>query len=107
MNRRRFNFSARAVIAQDPTLRIDEIKLPYVELVITQQQKIINILHRTYNMSMQEAYYIWERAKVKKDPRVYEILESLIHYGDGMKVLINRNPKYCGRYYRNIVMKLA
>lgn len=88
----RFNFSARAVIAQDPTLRIDEIKLPYVELVITQQQKIINILHRTYNMSMQEAYYIWERAKVKKDPRVYEILESLIHYGDGMKVLINRNP---------------
>lgn len=92
----RFNFSARAVIAQNPDLRIDQITLPYAELVITQQQKIINILHRTYNMSIQEAHHIWERAKVKKDPRVYDILMSIIKsYPEGLPVLINRNPTIC------------
>lgn len=93
MNRRRFNFSARAVIVQNKNLRIDQITLPYTALVITQQQKIINILHRTYNMSYQDAYYIWEKAKYKKDQRVVDIINTLIHSNpEGLKVLINRNP---------------
>lgn len=110
----RFNFSSRCVIVQNPDLRIDQITLPYIELVITQQQKIINILHRTYNMSEQEAYYIWERSKVKEDPRVVDILNSLIHANpEGLQVLINRNPSiaygsilsmYCVGMTRDYVM---
>ena len=89
----RFNFSARAVIVQNKNLRIDQITLPYTALVITQQQKIINILHRTYNMPYQDAYYIWEKAKYKKDQRVVDIINTLIQSNpEGLKLLINRNP---------------
>lgn len=89
----RFNFSSRAIIVQDPSLRIDQVTLPYTELVITQQQKIINVLHKTYNISYNEAYKIWERAKVKKDERVAEIINALIRSTpEGLPILLNRNP---------------
>ena len=89
----RSNFSSRAIIVQDPSLRIDQITLPYTELVITQQQKIINILHKSYNISFNEAYKIWEKAKVKKDERVAEIINALIKSTpEGLPVLLNRNP---------------
>ena len=89
----RFNYSSRAVIVQDPSLRIDQITLPYTELVITQQQKIINILHKTYNISFNEAYKIWEKAMVKKDERVAEIINAIIKSRpEGLPVLLNRNP---------------
>ena len=89
----RSNFSSRAIIVQDPSLRIDQITLPYTELVITQQQKIINILHKSYNISYNEAYKIWEKAKVKKDERVVEIINALIKSTpEGLPVLLNRNP---------------
>jgi DNA-directed RNA polymerase beta' subunit len=89
----RFNFSERSVIRQDATLRCDQIILPYVGLVICLQQKIINILIRTYNISPSEAYDIWKRAVAKKDERVCEILDAIINsYPEGLPVIINRNP---------------
>ena len=89
----RFNFSTRAVIRQDATLRVDQVKLPYVELVKTLQQRIINILVRSYNISPNEAYDIWYRSISKKDDRVAEIIDSIIHANpEGLPVLINRNP---------------
>lgn len=89
----RFTFSSRCVITQDPSLRIDQVKLPYIELVIVLQQRIINILKRTYNISPSEAYDIWEKAQVKYNPRVADIIMSIIHsYPEGLPVLINRNP---------------
>lgn len=89
----RFNFTSREVIKQDPSLRIDQVKLPYVELVITQEQRIINILHRTYNISFQDAYDKWYRALSKVDVTIVEIIESLIKSSKrGMPVIINRNP---------------
>lgn len=109
MNTRRFNYSARAVIAQDPSLRIDQVKLPYTELVITQQQKIINILQKTYNISPSEAYNIWYKALAEYNERVADIIMSIIRScgEEGLPILLNRNPLNVGRYYRNIVVKLA
>lgn len=89
----RYNYSCRAVIRQDPSLRIDQVKLPYVELVICLQQRIINILVRTYNMSPADAYTIWSNAIAKKDDRIAEIINALIHAEpEGLPVIINRNP---------------
>lgn len=89
----RFNFSSREVIKQDPSLRIDQVKLPYVELCITEEQRIINILHRTYNISFQDAYDKWYKALSKVDPTIVEIIETLIKSsGEGIPVIINRNP---------------
>ena len=87
----RFNFSSRAVIAQDPSLRIDQVKLPYVALAIMLQQKIINILSRTYNIRASEAYDIWYRGVTTPNQRIYDIIMSIINYEpEGLAVIINR-----------------
>ena len=89
----RYNYSARTVIRQDANLRCDQVKLPYVELVKTLQQQIINILVRNYNISPNDAYDIWYRSVAKKDDRVAEIITSIIHSNpEGLPVIINRNP---------------
>lgn len=86
------NFSSRNVIRQDATLRTDQVKLPYAALVKCLQQPIINILVRNYNISPSEAYDKWYRAVAKKDERIAEILDNLIHaQPEGLPVLINRN----------------
>ena len=91
----RFNFSSRNVIKQNPNLRIDQVELPYAELVITQEQRIINILHRTYNITYQEAYNQWFKAVGKVDPIIVNIIKDIIKSscnGEGIPVIINRNP---------------
>lgn len=90
----RYNFSSRCVIRQDANLRVDQVILPYTELVICLQQRIINILIRTYNISPSDAYTIWSNAKAKRDPRICEILDALIKSTpEGLPCIINRNPK--------------
>ena len=90
----RYNYSVRAVIRQDASLRCDQIKLPYVALVKLLQQQIVNILVRNYNISPSEANSRWERAIAKKDDRIAEIIDNLIKAsGEGIPFLINRNPE--------------
>lgn len=93
MNITRYNFACRAVIAQDPTLRIDQVKLPYTELVICLQELIENILMRSYNMSPSEAYDKWKNAIATYDDRIGEIINMIIKATpNGLPVIINRNP---------------
>lgn len=87
------NFSSRSVIRQDPTLRIDQIKLPYVTLVKTLQQRIINILMRSYNMTPSEAHKKWSNAVNKFDDRIGEIIDMIIKANpEGLPCILNRNP---------------
>lgn len=89
----RFNFSSRSVIAQDPSLRIDQVKLPYAALTIMLQQKIINILGRMYHISPSEAYNMWYRSQSQYDPKIADIIMSIIKSRpEGLPVIINRNP---------------
>ena len=55
----RYNFTARDVIKPDETLRIDEIRLPYVALVILLEQTIINFLVKSLSLSYTDAYKRW------------------------------------------------
>lgn len=96
----RYNFSNRSVIRQDPSLRIDQIKLPYIALVIMLKGQIENILHRQYNITYQEAYIRWYNAQAKFDPVIGSIIDSLIANGfpnpktgrsEGLPFIINRN----------------
>ena len=90
----RYNFTCRAVIRQDPDLRIDQIKLPYIELVKCLQPLIENVLIRSYNISPSQAYNICMRAIAVKDERVAEIIDTLIKstHPEGLPMIINRNP---------------
>lgn len=87
--------SSRNVIKQNPDLRIDQVELPYTALVICNEQLIINVLMRTYNISPQEAWDRWYRAVSDVDPIIVQILEDMINNrceGEGLPVIINRNP---------------
>ena len=87
----RYNFSARSVIIPNPSLRIDEITLPYHCLVELLQQSIVNILQKTYNVTYAEAYKIWYKAQTEKSDRVYNIINGLIKDKPrGIPILINR-----------------
>lgn len=86
----RCNFTARDVIIPDDELRVDQVKLSYYALVGLLEQKIINILVKTYNIGYNEAHDIWYQSSIQKDQRVYNIIKSLIDSKNGVQVLINR-----------------
>lgn len=87
----RYNFSARCVIAQEPQLEIDTVKLPYFALVELLQPTIINILKKSYNITYSEAYKICYKAQINKDMRVWSIIEQFINDRGYIPLLINRN----------------
>lgn len=117
MNVTRYNFACRAVIAQDPTLRIDQVKLPYTELVICLLELIENILMRSYNMSPSEAYDKWKNAIATYDDRIGEIINMIIKATpNGLPVVINRNPTinygsilqvYCIGFTKTLTMSIS
>lgn len=87
----RFNFSARCVIAQEPSLEIDSVKLPYYALVELLKLTIINILKKSYNITYSDAYKIWYRSKINKDMRIWNIIDQFIKDKGHIPILINRN----------------
>lgn len=87
----RYNFSARCVIAQEPQLEIDSVKLPYAALVVLLQPTIVNILKKSYNITYSEAYKIWYKAQINTDMRVWSIIEQFINDNGYLPLLINRN----------------
>lgn len=92
----RCNFTSRNVITADPTLRIDEVRLPYSALIELLQQSILNILTKTYNLSYSDAYRKWYNASLVKDKAIVDIIKSILRNSTenhrGLPVLINRNP---------------
>lgn len=91
----RYNFTARCVITPDPSLRVDEIALPYACLMELMKEAIINVIQKTYNINYLDAYLRWFDGLLKEDPMLVSILNSLISKhssGRGIPFVINRNP---------------
>ena len=91
----RYNFTSRDVIVADPSLRIDEVSLPYSALCVLLQQQIINILVKSHSMSYSYAYDFWYKSCIVENNTIKEIIWSLIRNnktGRGLPLLINRNP---------------
>ena len=89
----RYNFTARSVIAPGPHLRIDEVALSYPCLCGLLQQRIINILHKSYFMKYNDAYKLLHESMHQENPIIRQIIEGIIKSTDrGIPVLINRNP---------------
>ena len=96
----RCNFTCRSVIVQNWKLRTDQITLPYHALVRLLEQSIINILHRSYGMSMHQARMVWDKANDNYDKRVHKIINYIIEaHPEGIPVLINRNPEHNAGLY--------
>jgi DNA-directed RNA polymerase beta' subunit len=89
----RYNWTSRAVITSDPTLRSSQVRLPYKACVEMLQQVIINVLHRSYGISYDAAWKIWYKSKIKRNEKVYAIIKGLIEdSAEGLPVFINRPP---------------
>ena len=89
----RYNFTARSVIAPGPDLRIDEVALSYPCLCGLLQQRIINILHKSYFMKYNDAYKLLHESMHHENPIIRQIIEGIIQSSDrGIPLLINRNP---------------
>jgi DNA-directed RNA polymerase beta' subunit len=88
----RYTFSLRAVMTTDPSNSIDEIGIPYYGAVEFTQQTLINILHKTYNYTFDEAYRRVEKAKSIKDELIEQIIYQLIETSGGLPCLLGRNP---------------
>lgn len=87
----RFNFSARCVIAQEPKLEVDSVKLPYFALVELLKPTIINILKKLYSITYSKAYKIWYKAQINKDMKVWNIIDQFIKDRGYIPLIINRN----------------
>lgn len=92
----RCNYSGRNVIVANPDLRIDQVTLPYQSLITLLSQTIINILHKSYNMSYNDAYTYWYNANITENSTVVNIINNIIKEsnsnGRGLPIIINRNP---------------
>lgn len=72
---------------------MDEVKLSYQCLVGLLQQRIINVLHKAYNMQYNEAYIFLDSNRRYENPVIMQIIESIIKSSPrGLPVIINRNP---------------
>lgn len=89
----RYNFTARSVIAPGPNLRIDEVWLSYPCLCGLLEQRIINILHKSYFMKYNDAYKLLHESMHHENPIIRQIIEGIISSSErGIPILINRNP---------------
>ena len=89
MNGGRYNFTARNVIKPDPELAIDEIILPYTTLIELLSLTIINILTKT--MTPAEAYEYWDSARIKYNPTIGNLIQSILDR-EYIGIMLNRNP---------------
>lgn len=90
-----YNFISRCVIIPDPSLKVDEISLPYLCVMEMLKEVIINVIHKTFNCSYMDAYQRWYEGLLEIDPLIVQMIETLISNnatGRGIPVLINRNP---------------
>lgn len=102
----RYNFSCRAVIVPNWTLRTDQIKLPFKALVKLLEHAIINILHNTYGMAMHTAKAVFDKAYTDYDDRVWKIVNYIIKANEnGIPFIINRNPGQRGAYRGDSIWK--
>lgn len=85
----RFNFSSRVIIIPDPSLNIDEIKLPYCTMIEFMEFEIVSILSKT--MPASSAYMTWQLARSHYDPVMFKLMQNILdscYYGCSL----NRNP---------------
>lgn len=85
-----FNYSARSVIILDPTLKLDEVDVPYKTFAKAYSGLIVKRLVRERGWSSTKAFnYIEQNFKFNED--VYHIIEQIVAEEE-IPIVINRNP---------------
>lgn len=83
--------TARCVITPDPTLRIDQIDIPYVQFAENYKFEIIGHLCEIKNITEAEAYDIWFNGVCNFDEELYQLM-TYINKKYKCKHIVGRNP---------------
>jgi hypothetical protein len=97
------NYTSRMVIIPDPTLRMNEVGLPYQAFRVLYKYRIIYHLMTNDDISLAAAYTRWQ-SSLKFDQHVYDIMNYILETENPM-ILINRNPTL--NLYSLLRMKIA
>ena len=79
------------VIVPDPSLRVDQVKLPYQAFLELFRYEIIAYLSKINDVSESKAYEEWFYAKITFSQKVYEVMKLIIKKHKP-KIILNRNP---------------
>lgn len=88
-----FNSSGRSVIVLDPTLKIDEVDMPYKAFIEQYKGHILHYIIKDKGWTLTKAMN-YLSSKFNYDPYVYSVMERVVE--DGAKLILNRNPKLVG-----------
>ena len=89
-----WNYTGRNVIVLDPTLKMDEVDIPYKSFIVMFSGKIIRRIKKEKGWSTVKAYN-FVKVRFKFDPYIYKIMEDIIREEEP-KIILNRNPKPVG-----------
>lgn len=92
----RYNFSSRDIITPNSgTLRSDEVIMGYIPFLELYRYEIQNMYRKIYGCSPAKANSVWNRATNRFDPKIFTIIQKIVHtdkYKKYLSVIINRNP---------------
>ena len=92
----RHDFSGRSIIVPGARpLRAEEIEIPYTTFINLFRFEILNTYIKLYDVSVEEANHVVEKAANTFDENVYKIMTILLeeHKNDhSLSVIISRNP---------------
>ena len=96
------NYTSRCVIVPDPTLRVDEVDLPYQAFRVLYKYRIIYYIMKIDDIPLSKAFYRWKNA-YKFDPYVYDIMMHIVNT-EQPRILLNRNPTL--NYYSMLLLRI-
>ena len=84
----------RAVIVLDPTLKIDEVDVSYKQFIVQYRGLIIKEIVKDKGWTITKASNYLD-SKFMGDKYVYDIMNKILREHD-IRIILNRNPEYCG-----------
>lgn len=88
-----FNYSGRMVIVLDPSLKIDEVDIPYKSFLEMYKGNIIKRIQRDKGWTITRATN-FVASKFKYNKYVYSVMERVIEE-EHPRIILNRNPTIC------------
>ena len=90
------------VIVPDPTLRVDEVDLPYQAFRVLFKYRIIYYIMKIDDIPLSKAFYRWRDAYTF-DEYVYDIMMHIVNT-EHPRILLNRNPTL--NYYSMLLLRV-
>ena len=89
-----FNYSGRSVIVLDPTLKINEVDMPYKAFIEQFKEHILRYIIQDKDWTITKAMN-YLSSKFNYDPYVHSVMQRIVHENE-CYMIINRNPKLVG-----------